>query len=174
MKGVILMTNDGSRVGITVLGPDGKWRDERWEGTITPERTELAGPMLMFPPEVNDEFKRFDPKQFLDGLWDFLASVATYCHLLPLVLRSMSVPLPVQLPFEMNDLMKTDQSDVKGSGKRPGLPLFSTAVVGIVTVVGLGCGESQLGTRKPKADLSQFDHVGAFEDGLAPVRKGVV
>jgi hypothetical protein len=70
--------------------------------------------------------------------------------------------------------MKTDQSDVKGSGKRPGLPLFSTAVVGIVTVVGLGCGESQLGTRKPKADLSQFDHVGAFEDGLAPVRKGVV
>jgi hypothetical protein len=68
------MTNDVSRVEITVLGPDGKWRDERWEGTINPGRTELAGPMLMLPPEVNDEFKRFDPKQILDGLWDFLAS----------------------------------------------------------------------------------------------------
>ena len=40
--------------------------------------------------------------------------------------------------------------------------------------VGAGCSGSQSASDKPKADLSQFDHVGAFVDGLAPVRKGVM
>lgn len=56
--------------------------------------------------------------------------------------------------------------------KRPQLILAIFG--GMVAVVGFGCGESRLTTEKPKADLPQFDHVGRFEDGLAPVRKGVM
>ena len=66
-----------------------------------------------------------------------------------------------------------DDLTIKKHGS-PRLRSFSVVFLGIMAVVGYGCGESRAPIDRPKADLSQFDHVGSFADGLAPVRKGVM
>src|SRR5436190_1276976 len=52
--------------------------------------------------------------------------------------------------------------------------LILSSVIGFIAVFLFACNRSELATGRSRADLSQFDHIGRFVDGLAPVRKGVM